>query len=184
MSANDWLAGFQTSLASKILSFRESAPGEAEFKVSPEHALEFIQALKNLNGGGFDHLADLTAYDEAPAKPRFYVVYELISMLRKVRCSVIVPLEEDRVDEGVESVTAMWAGAGWLEREVFDMYGIRFRGHPDLRRILMPASFQGYPLRKDFTVDYRQTFPESLEDENVFDPFGTTIVKDAKLGER
>lgn len=178
MSANDWLPTFQAEFASKISGIRESAPNEPEFTVAPEHALEVLAGLKNLAGGGFDHLADLTAYDDAPKAPRYYVVYELISMLRKARCSVHVPVNEEAIAAGIESAVKLWAGANWLEREVYDMYGLHFRNHPDLRRILMPPSFQGFPLRKDFVVDYRQTFPDAMDDEGLFDPFGTTIVKD------
>jgi NADH:ubiquinone oxidoreductase subunit C len=70
----------------------------------------------------------------------------------------------------------LWKGANWLEREVFDMYGIDFLGHQDLRRILLPSSFKGYPLRKEFVADYRQKFPEIVDEEAVFDPFGNTII--------
>ena len=145
---------------------------EPEFTVSVK---EFKTLLADLRARGFVHLADLTAYDEHPQKPRFQVVYELISLKEKSRCAIIVPLEMD--DPKIETVTDLWAGANWLEREVYDMYGIVFENHPDMRRILLPNSFKGYPLRKDFVVDYRQEFDKSLAEEGLFDPFGNTLVR-------
>jgi NADH-quinone oxidoreductase subunit C len=166
----------QSLLGGKITGVRESAPGEPEFRTTPEHVLEVLKALKSLEGGPFDHLQDLTAYDEHPKSPRYHVTYILISMLRKQRCLVVVDLDD--ANPAIPTVTGLWKGANWLEREVWDMYGIHFVGHPDPRRILMPDAFKGHPLRKDFLVDYRQQFPETSE-ENVpsWDPFGTTVVK-------
>ena len=86
--------------------------------------------------------------------PRFVVVYHLFSLSRKHRLRLEVPLEE--ADAEVDSVTSLWAGANWLEREVWDMFGIRFRGHPNLKRILMYDDFVGHPLRKDYPVNKRQ----------------------------
>jgi NADH-quinone oxidoreductase subunit C len=177
VSANlDWVEKIKTTLGSKLLGYRESAPGEPEFKVASTEAPALLIALKQLEGGPFDHLSDLTAYDEHPKKPRYHVVYELISMLRKQRCSVIGVCESDEKPQA-PSVVMLWAGANWLEREAYDMMGIEFTGHPDLRRILLPTVFQGYPLRKDFVVDYRQPFPEPVNSDDVFDPFGNNIVE-------
>ena len=95
--------------------------------------------------------------DAAPATPRparFVVVYHLFSLPLKHRLRLEVPVEE--ADAEVESLTPLWAGADWFEREVWDMFGIRFRGHPDLRRILMYEEFVGHPLRKDYGVKKRQ----------------------------
>jgi NADH-quinone oxidoreductase subunit C len=88
---------------------------------------------------------------------RFVVVYHLFSLPLKHRLRVEVPVEEvDGADPEVDSVTPFWAGADWLEREVWDMFGIRFRGHPNLKRILMYEEFVGHPLRKDYAVNKRQ----------------------------
>jgi len=89
-----------------------------------------------------------------PAEVRFVVVYHFFSLKHKHRLRLVVPVEE--ADPEVESLTSLWAGANWLEREVWDMYGIRFQGHPDLKRILMYAEFEGHPLRKDYPVNKRQ----------------------------
>jgi NADH-quinone oxidoreductase subunit C len=154
------------------LTIRESAPSEPELKVSVQN---FKELLKDLQSRGYVHMADLTAYDEAPASPRFHVVYELISMESKKRCSVVVPVSD--LDPKISTVTDIWKGAEWLEREVYDMYGIVFEGHADMRRILLPHTFKGHPLRKDFIVDYRQEFEKKVVDEGMFDPFGTTVVR-------
>lgn len=94
------------------------------------------------------------AWPGPPAGARFAVVYHFFSLPLGHRLRVEVPLPED--DPEVDSVTSLWAGADWLEREVWDMFGIRFRGHPDLKRILMYDEFVGHPLRKDYPVDRRQ----------------------------
>ena len=85
---------------------------------------------------------------------RFAVVYHFFSLAHKHRLRLVVPLDE--TDAEVDSLTSIWAGANWLEREVWDMFGIRFHGHPDLKRILMYEEFEGHPLRKDYPVNKRQ----------------------------
>ncbi len=89
-----------------------------------------------------------------PGRSRFAVVYHFYSMHHKHRLRLVVPVEE--TDAVVDSLTSLWPGADWLEREVWDMFGIDFRGHPDLRRILMYEEFEGHPLRKDYPVNKRQ----------------------------
>ena len=89
-----------------------------------------------------------------PKEVRFVVVYHFYSLRHKHRLRLVVPVDE--ADAEVDSLTSLWAGADWLEREVWDMFGIRFRGHPDLKRILMYDEFEGHPLRKDYPVNKRQ----------------------------
>lgn len=89
-----------------------------------------------------------------PEKSRFAVVYHFFSLKHKHRLRLVVPLDE--TDAAVDSLTPLWAGADWLEREVWDMFGIRFRGHPNLKRILMYEELKGHPLRKDYPVNKRQ----------------------------
>lgn len=89
-----------------------------------------------------------------PGKERFAVIYHFYSMQHKHRLRLVVPLEESSLELG--SLTSLWAGANWLEREVWDMFGIHFSGHPDLKRILMYEEFEGHPLRKDYPVAKRQ----------------------------
>ncbi len=90
----------------------------------------------------------------AAREVRFVVVYHFYSLQHKHRLRLMVPAAE--ADAELDSLTSLWAGANWLEREVWDMFGIRFRGHPDLRRILMYEEFEGHPLRKDYPVNKRQ----------------------------
>jgi len=97
----------------------------------------------------FDFLTDLTALDYPKREKRFEVIYQLYSFPRNVRLRLKAPLGET---ETIESVTSLWKAANWLEREAFDMFGIRFAGHPDLRRILLPEEWQGHPLRKDYSI--------------------------------
>jgi NADH-quinone oxidoreductase subunit C len=104
----------------------------------------------------YSFLADITATDEE-ADPRFEIVYNLFSVEKKYRLRV-----KTRVPEGADLATAtgLWKGADWMEREVYDMFGVRFRGHPDLRRILMDERWVGHPLRKDYPLKGYQLFPE------------------------
>jgi NADH-quinone oxidoreductase subunit C len=99
-------------------------------------------------------IPDKEPWPGPPGESRFAVVYHFFSTVHKHRLRLVVPLEE--ADAEVDSVASLWAGANWLEREVWDMFGIRFHGHPDLRRILMYDEFEGYPLRKDYPVNKRQ----------------------------
>ena len=119
-------------------------------------ALAFCKTDPDL---AFDMLIDLTAVDylKFPGRedgPRFEVVYHLYSLAHNHRLRLKVRVEED--DAVVPSAVALWAIANWLEREVWDMFGIRFEGHPDLRRLLMYEEFEGHPLRKDYPVHRRQ----------------------------
>ena len=99
----------------------------------------------------YDFLSDLTCVDVYPNEPRFQVVYHLLSMKRKERLRLKVWLAGD--DATVESLTSVWAGANFFEREVWDLFGVRFLGHPNLSRIMMPENWEGHPLRKDYPVE-------------------------------
>lgn len=109
-----------------------------------------LDALQAAQQAGFLFLTDLTAVDRHPAAPRFEVLYLLTAPQAgaRVRLKVRVP-ESDPV---APSATGVWPAANWLEREVFDLFGIRFDGHPDLERILLPDDWEGHPLRKDFSL--------------------------------
>ena len=99
-------------------------------------------------------IPDDTPWPGPPSKARFAVVYHFFSMVHKHRLRVVVPVDES--DAKLDSLTSLWASADWLEREVWDMYGIQFQGHPELKRILMYEQFEGHPLRKDYPVNKRQ----------------------------
>ncbi len=129
--------------------------GDETVVIRREGLLEIVRSLKEDPKMDFDFLADLTAVDYLGKKePRFEAVYHLLSLQSHRRIRVKVPVPEDQPE--VDSLTPLWKGANWLEREVWDMFGIRFRGHPDLRRILLYEEFRGYPLRKDYPVNQRQ----------------------------
>jgi NADH-quinone oxidoreductase subunit C len=99
----------------------------------------------------FNFLSDVTCVDWYPAEPRFEVVYHLLSISRKERVRLKVKL--DGGEPRLESLTSLWPGANFFEREVFDLFGIHFEGHPYLRRIMMPEDWEGHPLRKDYPVE-------------------------------
>jgi NADH-quinone oxidoreductase subunit C len=105
----------------------------------------------------FNLLTDATALDRYPMEPRFELNYQLVSIPLKQKLRIRVKLSGD--DPVVDSLVPVWKGANWLEREIFDMFGIRFTGHPDLRRILLPDDWEGYPLRKDFPVEGYRDIP-------------------------
>jgi len=129
--------------------------GDETVVVGPERLIELARFLKDDGATAFDFLVDITAVDYLGKKqPRFEVVYHLLSLRSRARFRVKVPLPEEKPE--VDSLTPLWKAANWLEREVWDMFGIRFRGHPDLRRILLYEEFRGYPLRKDYPVNQRQ----------------------------
>jgi NADH-quinone oxidoreductase subunit C len=99
----------------------------------------------------YNFLSDITCVDWYPSEPRFEVVYSLLSMPRKDRVRLKVKLNGD--DPNLSSLTSLWPAADFFEREVFDLFGVRFQGHPNLRRILMPEDWEGHPLRKDYPVE-------------------------------
>ena len=99
-------------------------------------------------------IPDKDPWPGPPGEARFVVVYHFYSLVHKHRLRLVVPVEESEAE--LDSLTPLWAGADWLEREVWDMFGIRFRGHPNLKRILMYEEFEGHPLRKDYPVNKRQ----------------------------
>jgi NADH-quinone oxidoreductase subunit C len=99
----------------------------------------------------FNYLSDVTCVDWYPQEPRFEVVYHFLSIPKKERVRLKVKLNSD--SPALESLTPMWPAANFAEREVFDLFGIRFNGHPYLRRLLMPENWEGHPMRKDYPVE-------------------------------
>jgi NADH-quinone oxidoreductase subunit C len=122
--------------------------GEPTLFILPARIIEACRFLKDEQA--FLRLSGITAVDWHPADPRFEVVYLLHSLDRNLRLRLKCWVAESECE--IDSVTSVWRSANWYEREVFDMFGIAFRGHPDLRRILMPSDWEGHPLRKDFPV--------------------------------
>ena len=112
---------------------------------------EACSTLKNDPEFNYDALADLTCVDREPSDPRFEVIYHLFSTVTKKRLRLKVRLSGD--DARVDSLTPVWPGADFFEREVFDLFGVRFQEHPNLKRIMMPENWEGHPLRKDYPVE-------------------------------
>jgi NADH-quinone oxidoreductase subunit C len=122
--------------------------GELTLTIARESLIEASEAVRK---AGYDAFQDMTAVDWYPASPRFQLSYHILSHHYKEIVRLCVRLDE--ADPSVESMTSVWPGANYYEREVFDLFGVRFDGHPNLRRILMPDDWQGYPLRKDYPVE-------------------------------
>ncbi len=129
---------------------------------SPDELVPMIEALRREPATQFDRLSDITAYDNidhVDGPKRLIVVYQLYSLQHHTRLRLKIAIDQD---ESVPTLTVVWGAANWLEREVFDMFGIRFAGHPDLRRILMDERFVGHPLLKEYELEARQPFSDSL----------------------
>ncbi|MGK5083585.1 NADH-quinone oxidoreductase subunit C [Bdellovibrionota bacterium FG-1] len=126
--------------------------------VKREQLIQVLQFLKQEPSCDYQFLADLTATDEE-VEPRFEVVYNLFSLSKKSRIRVKARAKDG---ESVPTATLLWPAANWAEREVWDMYGVRFEGHPDLRRILMDERWVGHPLRKDYPLRGYQVFTEPM----------------------
>jgi NADH-quinone oxidoreductase subunit C len=121
--------------------------GRAEIQIDPAKNVEVLETLR---GQGYNFLASLHGLDYYPHEPRLGVIYELLDMKEVDRVSVKARVTIDEAQ--IASVIHMWPGADWPEREVYDMFGVEFSGHPDLRRILMPEDYEGHPQRRDFPV--------------------------------
>jgi NADH-quinone oxidoreductase subunit C len=151
------------------------------FYVAKEHLISFLDSIRTEEGLEFNFLSDLTAYDDNPpvalvpdyglgtlrntgGDHRFVVVYQLFSLQHFDRIRVKVRAKED---EEVPSATAVWKSANWLEREVFDLYGIPFAGHPNLRRIMLDDRWLGHPQRKDYPIKRYQRFEGSATLESL-----------------
>ena len=144
--------------------------------VSRDELPSVARTLRDRPDLRFDFLAELTAVDYWPREPRFEVVYVLVSIERRARVRLKVRLQAS--DAHVGTVSGIWPAANWLEREVWDLFGVVFDGHPDPRRLLMPEDWEGYPLRKDYPVQIkmaaRTTEPLQVTEEE----FRANVEKD------
>ena len=141
------LKEWNASAVAQVIEFR----GETTVVVPRQHLLGAAELLADEPSLRFSFLSDLSAVDRFPLEPRFEVNYHLLSIEKRLRLRLKVKLST--ADPVVHSVTQIWPTANWHEREVFDMFGILFEAHPDLRRILMPDDWEGHPLRKDYPTD-------------------------------
>jgi NADH-quinone oxidoreductase subunit C len=170
MDAASLLDALQTRVSGATIT---SVPAldDATFYVSREHVVETLRVLREDPALAFDALVELTAADYLPREPRYEVVYHLVRFGSgtlpplRVRLKVQVPGDTP----SVPTVTGLFAAANWLEREVWDLFGIVFEGHPDLRRLLMMDDWEGHPLRKDYpvqvSVPYRSTQAVELTEQ-------------------
>jgi len=160
LSADELLAKCREAFGERILDAHQHCE-DATVVIPRDAALEIFQALRDRPEFGFNMLVDVTAVDYLGQKPRFEVVTHLHSLSNNHRLRVKIRVPED--EPWVHSLVPIWKGANWVERECWDMFGIRFVGHPDLRRILMYEEFVGHPLRKDYPVEKRQPLTEERD---------------------
>ncbi len=132
--------------------------GELTFVIKKEHIVQVAEFFKKSPEIDCNYLSDLCGVDKVETDGIFEVVYNLYSIHKKHRVRLKIPVPSD--NPTISTVTHIWRTANWHERETYDMLGIQFQGHPDLRKILMPEDFEGHPLRKDYPIDGRQ--PASL----------------------
>jgi NADH-quinone oxidoreductase subunit C len=129
--------------------------------------------LKSKKGFLFNTLIDITAVDFPDKEQRFEVIYHFLSMSENLRCRVTISIDEN---EAVPSITPVFECANWFEREIFDLFGIKFTSHPDLRRILTDYGFKGHPLRKDFpTSGFLEVRYDEVEKRVIYEP--TTLTQ-------
>jgi len=144
------------------------AHGELTVEVEPAHLVALVEFLKTDVNCRFSTLVDITAVDWPMRPERFDVVYHFLSMWRNQRIRLKIAVDEEAM---VPSLTGVHPSANWFEREVFDMFGILFGGHPDLRRILTDYGFRGHPLRKDFpTTGYTEVRWDEAQKRVVYEP--------------
>lgn len=143
-------------------SSRSEFRGDASLEIPPDKVVEVCQKLKQEHK--FEMLSSQTAVDYHPQlAPRYHVVYQFNSISKKMRLEIRVPLDGN--DPEMPTIRGVYANAEWNEREIFDMFGIRFADHPDLRRLLMPHDWEGHPLRKDYPLGYEEVqFTFNYED--------------------
>ncbi|MDK3072377.1 NADH-quinone oxidoreductase subunit C [Sedimentitalea sp. JM2-8] len=150
-----------------VLSW-DVAHGELNVDVTPANIVGFVEFLKTDGSCRFSTLVDITAVDYPERAKRFDVVYHFLSMYQNQRIRLRVSVREEDM---VPSIISVHPSANWFEREVFDMFGILFSGHPDLRRILTDYGFRGHPLRKDFpTTGYTEVRYDEAEKRVVYEP--------------
>ena len=158
---------FELKRPDSVLGWRV-AFGELTVDVAPSGLADFVDFLRTDANCRFSTLVDITAVDYPARAKRFDVVYHFLSMYQNHRVRLRVSTRED---EMVPSITGVHPSADWFEREVFDMFGIIFSGHPDLRRILTDYGFRGYPLRKDFpTTGYTEVRYDETAKRGGYEP--------------
>jgi NADH-quinone oxidoreductase subunit C len=145
--SNAAIMALQSALPDALLDAKFDR-GELTLKIARDNIRAAATLVKK---AGYNFLEDVTCVDYYPVEPRFQVIYHILSHSLKARVRLAVPVES--MDPEIDSITPVWPSADFYEREVFDLFGIRFAGHPNLRRIMMPDEWEGNPLRKDYPVE-------------------------------
>ena len=170
------LTSFQNNLndtlRDSVLSIKEEH-GHIIFDILPSAIVEVVTYLRSKKGFSFTSLIDITAIDFPAKEKRFQLIYHFLSMTENKRCKITMAVSDK---ETVKSVTPVFECANWFEREIFDLFGITFSSHPDLRRILTDYGFEGHPLRKDFpTTGFLEVRYDEVEKRVVYEP--TTLTQ-------
>src|SRR3954469_21237921 len=182
MDADTLVATLQAAVPEAETAAAPGADPQTTLYVSRDQLPAIARALRDRAELAFDFLAELTAVDYWPKEPRYELVYVLVSIPNRLRVRVKVRIPND--DPHVATVSGIWPAANWLEREVWDLFGIAFDGHPDRRRLLMPEDWQGYPLRKDYPVQIRMTPNASEALQVTEEEFRSNLMKDRLTRER
>ncbi len=162
------LAAYLTEVRSALISSSEIKYGELNVTTTAENVIALLTFLRDDAKCGFVNITDICGVDWPQRAERFDVVYHLLSPKKNIRIRVKVPVGED---EAVPSICGIYPGADWFERETWDMYGVLFTGHPDLRRILTDYGFEGHPLRKDFpTTGFVEVRYDDAAKRVVYEP--------------
>jgi NADH-quinone oxidoreductase subunit C len=186
-----------SELSSKILKSAISNK-ELLIEISDDNLLEVIQFLKSNESCKFKQLIDIAGVDYPEKEKRFELIYLFLSHENNVRIKLLIRFE---INQTINSITKIFSSANWMEREVFDMYGVKFKNHPDLRRILTDYGFKGHPLRKDFPLTGFNEVRYSEKDKKViYEPVkleqnyrnfdfespweGTTYIKEIKNSDK
>ncbi len=169
------LTSFQNNLndtlRDSVLSIKEEH-GHIIFDIIPSAIVEVVTYLRSKKGFSFTTLIDITAIDFPAKEKRFQLIYHFLSMTENKRCKITMAVSDQ---ETVKSVTPVFDCANWFEREIFDLFGITFSSHPDLRRILTDYGFEGHPLRKDFpTTGFLEVRYDEVEKRVVYEPTSLT----------
>ena len=170
------LTSFQNNLndtlRDSVLSIKEEH-GQIIFDILPSAIVEVVTYLISKKGFSFTTLIDITAIDFPAREKRFQLIYHFLSMTENKRCKIVTSVSDQ---ETVNSVTPIFECANWFEREIFDLFGITFSSHPDLRRILTDYGFEGHPLRKDFpTTGFLEVRYDEVEKRVIYEP--TTLTQ-------
>ena len=169
------ITSFQNNLSDilgeSVISIKEEH-SHIIFDIQPNAILEVVTYLKSKKGFSFTTLIDITAIDFPAKEKRFQLIYHFLSMTENKRCKIITDISDH---EAINSITSLFECANWFEREIFDLFGIKFSAHPDLRRILTDYGFEGHPLRKDFpTSGFLEVRYDELEKRVIYEPTSLT----------